>query len=138
MLQVQLGASRAESLLISSFKIKGYGSGNEEADVDTVMLIADLNANGVYDEYVDTLLADSPDTFTADDGTITFSFSPAYVLPASESHTWLVTYDLHDSIPNNKDVSRQGSSWRTTSPLRARRRPRPSRRPSASRLRAER
>ena len=102
MLQIQLSASRAESLLISSFKIKAYGSGDDSADVDSVALIHDLNENGVYDEYVDSLLAGGVDSFGTDDGTITFNFSSNYLLPSDASHTWLVAYDLHDSIPNNK------------------------------------
>jgi len=100
MLQVQLTASAAETLQITSFKIKGNGTGNELTHVDSVALVADLNGNGTYEALVDTLLSVRK-AFAADDGTIDFTFSPAYSLPAGQSRTWLVTYDLESSIPNN-------------------------------------
>ncbi len=81
MLQLQLQASAAESLLISEFQIKGQGTADEQNDVTSVYLYRDLNNNGVFDSGVDTQISTSQ-TFGADNGVITWTFSPAETLQA--------------------------------------------------------
>ena len=52
MLQVQLSASAAESLLVGKFKIKAAGSGNDATEIDSVWLYRDLNGDGAEDAAV--------------------------------------------------------------------------------------
>ena len=101
MLHVQLAASNAETLLISKFKVKAYGTGDDSAYVDSVRLVADVNDNGVYDDLIDSVLSTAR-PLEVNDSTVTFTFSPAYVLPKGQDHEWLVTYDMNDTIPNGK------------------------------------
>ena len=102
MLQVQLTASNAETLLISKFDVKAYGTGDDVADVDSVGLVEDTDGDGQYTAMVDTFLTVSKRELLADNGTVSFTFSPALVLPKGGTRNFLVTYDVASSVANGK------------------------------------
>ena len=106
MLQMQLTASSAETLLIGKFKIKASGTADDATAVDSVGLVADLNGNGIYDAGVDSFITHAGATIkrelTTNDSTVTFTFSPAYELPKNTSENWLVVYDINSGVANGK------------------------------------
>jgi hypothetical protein len=99
MMQLILRASSLEGVAVTGATISAFGTGNELLDVAAVNLYRDNDGNGRLDP-ADTLIA-LPETYTWDDGTVTFSGLAESVMSGSQV-SWLVVYDFSvDALPGS-------------------------------------
>ncbi len=104
MLQLQLSASSAETLLVSQAQFKASGTGIDQTDISGVTLYHDLNNNGIFDSGVDTALA-AAGTYPGDNGIVTFTFADSVEIPAGSVNNWLLVYDMAGSAANGATFS---------------------------------
>lgn len=116
-LQIKLTAGSVEDVNVKSITFTAAGSGNDKDSVSLVRLFKDTNGNGFLDT-ADVQLSAST-VYAADNGAVTFSgFSES--IPAHQSRTWLLVYDLNGTaVPNETfkarlifpaDVQAEGAS----------------------------
>lgn len=93
MIQVSLTAGASEPILISSLTFTASGTGDDVAEIipDSVRLYVDTDDNGILNSSGDTLLGTG--TYSADNGTITFS-GLSLVINQSEETNILLVYNL--------------------------------------------
>jgi uncharacterized UPF0146 family protein len=94
MLQLRLTASGVENISVTGITLTASGSGDDLQDINGtgagISLYNDVNNDGILDGG-DTQF-DIERTYSANDGTVTFSFSAT--IGASSSQNWLVVYDF--------------------------------------------
>jgi hypothetical protein len=100
MLQLNLSASTAEAVDISSIVFTTSGTAAENTDIDSAKLYIDINNNGSYDFGIDNQIGSTITSFT-DNGTLTFS-SLSEQVSAGENENWLVIYYLSDRAKNDE------------------------------------
>lgn len=91
MMQARLTAV-LEPVTVTSVTFTANGNGNELTDVANATLWIDTNNNGVLETVGDVALG-TPQSFTQNDGTVTFTF-PGRTLPAGANESWIVAYDF--------------------------------------------
>ncbi len=89
--QIKLVASSYENINLTSFKVTANGTGDDNADIDSVRVYLDANNNGALDG--DTYLGSSD--FSSDDGTATVTISTS--INAGATLRWLVAYKMSSS-----------------------------------------
>ncbi len=125
MLQLQLTANATEAIEITSISFNTSGTADESTDLDSAIVIDDVNNNGVYDLAFDTKIGATISSFT-NDGLITIS-SINDTIDAGTSENWLVLYYLsgsasadetfRTSVNNSANISATGiSSTNTINP----------------------
>jgi len=117
MLQLRLSASSAENITINYLGLKADGIGNDNTDLDSVLIYKDENNNGVFDDLVDSRIA-ARGSFSADNDSMKINCD--YVLAAGVSEHWLVVYNIKSgtkadstfsvSIPLNAYISATGNT----------------------------
>jgi hypothetical protein len=119
MIQVNLAANATEDINITSITFKTSGTANESADIDSVVLINDINANGRYDIVYDNKIGNTITSFT-DNGDITFS-GLSQTITAGSAEDWVLLYYLNGNGSTDEtfktyfDVSTQISATGVTS-----------------------
>lgn len=108
-LQVRMTSGDAETVVLSSLVFSGTGTASEFADIASVKLWLDTDSNGIADG-TDVLLATN--TYSADDGTVTFSNLNHPIL-SGQSLEFLLTYSLNGQ-------ANQGETFATSITDRAR------------------
>jgi hypothetical protein len=98
MLQAAMTADSAEGIPLTSLTITGSGDGLENTQVQAVHLFADVNDNGTLEAGTDMPLG-TPQVYTADNGTVTFS-GFGYSVPAGATSHFIVVYDFYSSTGN--------------------------------------
>jgi hypothetical protein len=93
--QLNLVATSVEGVNLTSLRVWGVGSGNDLMDVTSVSLVHDADGNGVVG-VAETVVGTG--TYTADNGTMTFTFTPAFLVGAGVSEKFLVVYDFQGGI----------------------------------------
>ena len=79
-----------EDVFLNDLTITASGTGNDQTDIVNVLLVEDLNQDGLYDGSEPVL---AQGTYPADDGSITFSFAaPGLLIKLGEPRTLLVVY----------------------------------------------
>jgi uncharacterized repeat protein (TIGR01451 family) len=79
-----------EDVFLNDLTITASGTGNDQTDITNVLLVDDVNQDGLYDGS-EPVLAQSP--YPADDGSITFSFAaPGLLVKLGEPRYLLVVY----------------------------------------------
>jgi hypothetical protein len=91
MLQFVATAGSSEAVRLTTLTVRAGGSGNDQTGVTSVKVWLDANGNGQVDGG-DTQVGSG--TYNADNAVLTLALSPAQVIPAGGSRTYLVTYDL--------------------------------------------
>jgi len=91
MMQLRLTAT-SEPISLTEVRFAGSGSGDETAAIAGAHLYVDVDQDGSVNPLVDVPLVQNA-VFTADDGTLTFTFA-ARTLAAGNSEDWVVVYDL--------------------------------------------
>jgi hypothetical protein len=117
MLHLQLTAGAAEGVRVQSLTIHATGSGDDAAELGTVALWRDVDGNGFAD-------AGEPSagtgTFTADEGTVTFTLTSEPAIAAGTTAWYLAAVDVRPaampgsafsfSLTPTADVSATGAS----------------------------
>lgn len=93
MIQLNLAANVTEDIEISSIGFKTIGTADESADIDSVILINDLNGDGDYDVLYDLKIGATVSSLI-NNGPITFSGLNETIL-AGQSEDWLLLYYLN-------------------------------------------
>jgi hypothetical protein len=120
MLHLALAAGAAEGVRVQSLTVHATGSGNDAAELGTVTLWRDVDGNGFAD-------AGEPSagtgTFTADEGTVTFTLTSEPAIAAGTTAWYLAAVDVRPAaMPGNgfafsltpsADVSAVGDSTST-------------------------
>jgi hypothetical protein len=88
-MQLQMDTGAAEAVTVSAITCSGAGTGDESVGIAGASLYLDTDGDDTFDPSQDTLL-DGPQTFSADDGTITFSLSES--IPANASRSFFLVY----------------------------------------------
>lgn len=101
MLQLKLSASGVEDIKVTSITFTADGTGDDLADLNDsgngVSLYLDVNNDGQLDGGDSQI--DVEGTYTADNGTITFS-TTTDTITAGTSENWLVVYDFDAGATN--------------------------------------
>lgn len=107
MLHLQLAASQQDDVDVLSVTLTADGTGNDAQAVTGVRLYQDVDGDGQVTA-ADVLLGSS--TYSADDGTLTVTFSPPLRIAKGQSCLLLVLYDLTGNLPliNQGDTFRCG------------------------------
>jgi hypothetical protein len=92
MIQLNLAANATEDIDISSISFKTIGTADESTDIDSVMLINDINGDGDYDILYDSKIGSTVSSFT-NNGPITFSGLSETIL-TGQSENWILVYYL--------------------------------------------
>jgi predicted phage tail protein len=100
--QINLVASSIEGVDITSLRVWGVGSGDEQMDLALVTLVYDADGNGVNGLGDSTI---GTGTYTSNNGTVTFTFSPVFNIPAGASAKFLVIYDFQGGIAGRWNYS---------------------------------
>lgn len=100
-LQLDLTAVN-EACTVDALTLRAVGSIHDASDVAAVRLMRDVNDNGVVD-FSDVQIG-AAQTFTEDDGTVTFT-GLARMLGTNASERWLVVYDLSGQASNLETFS---------------------------------
>lgn len=114
MASVQLHASSVEPARMTAAVIRGWGMGDESVDVRSVLLVEDINANGLYDIGYDAVIAQG--TYATDDPTLTLPLSRT--IPPGTTAQWLLVYEMSGSaLPDatfqaSLELSSEGSTSR--------------------------
>ncbi len=93
MIQLNLAANATEDIDISSIGFKTDGTANESTDIDSVLLVNDVNGDGDYDVLYDSQIGSTIASLT-DNGQINFS-SISETISAGESEDWILIYYLN-------------------------------------------
>jgi hypothetical protein len=93
--QLNLVASSLEGVNLSSLRVWGVGSGNDLLDLTSVSLVYDADGNGIVG-VAETVVGTG--TYTADNGTVTFVFTPTFLVAAGASEKFLVVYAFQGGI----------------------------------------
>ena len=92
MIQLNLAANVTEDIDISSISFKTIGTADESADIDSVILINDVNGDGDYDVLYDLKIGSTITSLT-NNGLIIFS-GINETISAGQSEDWLLLYYL--------------------------------------------
>jgi hypothetical protein len=91
MLQFVATAGSSEPVRMTGITLTASGTGNDVTGIIAVKVWLDANGNGSVDGG-DTQIGSG--TYSADNGTLTLTFTTPQVIPASQSRTYLITYDF--------------------------------------------
>lgn len=97
-LNLNISANFVEDVIVNSIIVSSDGSGNEVSDINTVRLVRDVNANGVFDPGTDTQLG-TDQQFILDNGSVVFS-GLNQTIPRGTAQEWLVLFDISSNAPN--------------------------------------
>lgn len=99
-LQVRLTAEN-EAFTVSALTVTADGTLNDVTNVSSVRLYHDADSNGVFSGG-DSLLR--TESFTLDNGRVTFNLSPAFSVPANASRDLIVALDLSANAVGGETV----------------------------------
>lgn len=96
MLSFKVTAGAEEALQWQSIRLVPSSSGDDAADISSVDIWVDLDADGIVDA-TDTLLVG--DTYAADNAAKTFVFTSPYTIPAGSTVAGIVAYRMRPTAP---------------------------------------
>ncbi len=91
----QVSAKATRDVQVKSLSVSVTGTGDDVADITAVKLVLDTNANGKKDANEVEVASGK---FTEDNGTLTLETIVPVVIPAGETSTLLVTWDVDPSV----------------------------------------
>jgi MYXO-CTERM domain-containing protein len=103
MLQVALGAGRAEDIDVGTVRVSVTGASDETTTVTGVNLYVDVDGDGAY-SLADTVIMTGV-SFSGDDGVAVFNPSPAVRVPSGGTVHLLVTFNLNASAGDDFTAS---------------------------------
>jgi hypothetical protein len=93
--QLNLMASSLEGVSLSSLRVWGVGTGDDQVDLTGVTLVHDADGNGIVGA-AETVVGTG--VYNGDNGTATFTFTPSFLVAAGTSEKFLVVYDFRGGI----------------------------------------
>ncbi|MBI4214891.1 hypothetical protein HY546_02760 [archaeon] len=95
MLQLKIRASSASVMRFEHLNITAYGSGDDTAGVSRVLLVRDLNANGLYDSGEPL---DASGSYGTNDGNLTLAPPAPIVAYQNDALYLLAVYEMTDNV----------------------------------------